>query len=115
VSELFPTSVRNTAMGSCSLSSRVGGILAPFLGNLGSSALAFVPMLVFGVVSVVAGVLAAFLPETRGKRLPETIAEAEEDDDAPTVAQCVQGVAKWWRKKSGTRRGSTHVQMQPKE
>jgi hypothetical protein len=35
VTELFPTSIRNTAMGAVSMASRVGGFLAPYLANLG--------------------------------------------------------------------------------
>lgn len=35
------------------------------------------PVLIFGVVSFVAGVLAFFLPETKGKKLPDTVKEAE--------------------------------------
>ena len=34
VTELFPTPIRNTAMGACSLSSRIGGVLAPVVTNL---------------------------------------------------------------------------------
>ncbi len=51
---------------------RVGGILAPFLVQLGdySSNLHF---LVFGVLMVSSGVLDMRLPETQGLPLPETI------------------------------------------
>ncbi len=35
VIELFPTGVRSTALGSCSLASRIGAIMAPLITNLG--------------------------------------------------------------------------------
>ncbi len=34
VTELFPTNIRNTAMGACSMGSRAGSIFAPFITNL---------------------------------------------------------------------------------
>ena len=35
------------------------------------------PSLVFGVLSVLAGIFALFLPETLNKKLPETVADAK--------------------------------------
>jgi hypothetical protein len=37
----------------------------------------FVPLAIFGIISVVDGFLILFLPETRGKEIPDTINEAE--------------------------------------
>ena len=39
---------------------------------------AILPILVFGVTSVVAGVLALLLPETRNKYMPENIHDMQE-------------------------------------
>ncbi|WAQ96360.1 ORCT-like protein [Mya arenaria] len=61
--EFFPTVVRNAGMGSSSCMARVGGILAPYIADL----------IVFGALSLTAGILALYLPETRGRKLPETI------------------------------------------
>ena len=36
------------------------------------------PAVVFGVFSIAAGLSALLLPETRGRRLPETVQEVEE-------------------------------------
>ena len=36
------------------------------------------PLIIFGGLSVIAGVLSLFLPETKGKILPETIEDAEQ-------------------------------------
>ncbi len=59
--ELFPTVIRNTAIGSCSTVARIGAILALLIGLLGGS----IPMLILGVSAVVGGILALFFPGFR--------------------------------------------------
>ena len=54
---------------------RVGGILSPYVAAL-SAASVWLPMIIFGGSAVLSGALALFLPETRGRELPGTIAEA---------------------------------------
>eukprot|EP00090_Calanus_glacialis_P022616 TRINITY_DN34897_c0_g1_i1.p2 TRINITY_DN34897_c0_g1~~TRINITY_DN34897_c0_g1_i1.p2 ORF type:complete len:158 (+),score=26.27 TRINITY_DN34897_c0_g1_i1:1069-1542(+) len=74
--ELFPTSVRNTAIGVSSMWGRVGGMLAPqvYLLSRVSPAL---PMIVMGVVSLAGGLMIfLILPETQGTNLPGTMREA---------------------------------------
>ena len=101
VTELFPTPIRNTAMGACSLSSRLGGVLAPVVTNLEPelwwvspstiqvfisiqsnwvSIPRYVPWLLFAISSLVAGVAGLFLPETVGRKLPETVEDAEDQE-----------------------------------
>ena len=72
--QLFPTSVRATALGACSTMARVGGALAPFLGK-------YLPELaslsVFGGVGVLGGLVALLLPDTVGFPLPNTFQDVE--------------------------------------
>ena len=73
-SEIFPTSVRNSAMGLVAVAARLGGILAPMMVNLKQ----FAPNLhfiVFGVLAFSAGVLNLHLPDTSGLPLPESLSD----------------------------------------
>ena len=75
-SELFPTAIRSTAIGTCSCMARVGGIIAILMnGNLDAiwPPLVFV---IFGAVATTAGILAFRFPETTNDKLPETMDEA---------------------------------------
>jgi len=73
--ELYPTVIRNTAIGACSNTARLGGILAPPLALYFPKIQRSLPMLVMGGSSIIGGLLALFLPETLGNKLPETIQE----------------------------------------
>ncbi|GFN79336.1 solute carrier family 22 member 13 [Plakobranchus ocellatus] len=79
--ELFPTVMRNSGMGMCSLSARIGGILAPYIADLGEVISGrwgvAVPLLIFGGLSVAAGLLILFLPETSNRVLPDTVEDAK--------------------------------------
>lgn len=75
--ELFPTVVRNGAMGVSSCVARIGSMAAPYIaigGKMigGKFGLAF-PLIVFGGLSTAAGLLVLLLPETKGRKLPDTI------------------------------------------
>ena len=71
---LFPRAV---GIGVSSVASRVGGILSPIILLLGDS-IASLPLILFGSSAVLAGLLALFLPETKGQKLPQTLEEGEE-------------------------------------
>ncbi|KAJ8314438.1 hypothetical protein KUTeg_006588 [Tegillarca granosa] len=75
--ELFPTVVRNGTMGVSSCVARIGSMAAPYIaigGKMigGKFGLAF-PLIVFGGLSTAAGLLVLLLPETKGRKLPDTI------------------------------------------
>ena len=72
--ELFPTSVRNSAMGVVAVTARVGGIVAPMMVNLGGVA-PNLHYIVFGGLALAAGVLNLRLPDTSGLPLPESLSD----------------------------------------
>eukprot|EP00095_Tigriopus_kingsejongensis_P008809 maker-scaffold646_size120253-snap-gene-0.17 protein:Tk08809 transcript:maker-scaffold646_size120253-snap-gene-0.17-mRNA-1 annotation:"predicted protein" len=71
-SEIFPTSFRNTAMGVMAISSRIGGIMSPYLAQIGS-VMPNLHFLVFGLLALTSGYLNRTLPETCGAQLPESL------------------------------------------
>ncbi|XP_013138252.1 PREDICTED: organic cation transporter protein-like [Papilio polytes] len=74
--ELFPTVVRNAAIGFSSMMARVGSMLAPFVIDGGDIAY-WVPPLGFAILPVLACWVTFFLPETKDCDLMTTIEEGE--------------------------------------
>ncbi|NXY45273.1 S22AD protein, partial [Ceuthmochares aereus] len=68
--ELFPTVVRQTGVGLCSMSARIAGIMAPLIRLLEQYHRA-IPMALFGSPPVVVGLLCFLLPETCGVDLAD--------------------------------------------
>ncbi|XP_067675377.1 organic cation transporter protein-like isoform X1 [Haliotis asinina] len=79
--ELLPTTSRNFGMSLSSVFCRVGSLSSPYINDLtmhiSSRYSQILPMLVFGGVTAMSGLLALLLPETKNTKLPETIKEAE--------------------------------------
>jgi len=73
--ELFHTPVRNSALGMCSTLARFGALLAPTIADL-DKVEPWLPFVIMGGGSIIVGILAFLLPETRGCELPATIEEA---------------------------------------
>ncbi|KAK9074200.1 hypothetical protein SSX86_006797 [Deinandra increscens subsp. villosa] len=67
--ELFPTVVRNAALGCATQAAQLGAIMAPFVVVLGGG----IPFLIFGVCGIVGGLLTFYLPETLNKPLYDTM------------------------------------------
>ncbi|NXP25673.1 S22AD protein, partial [Scytalopus superciliaris] len=88
--ELFPTVVRQTGVGLCSMSARVAGVLAPLVRLLGQYHPA-IPMAIFGSAPVLGGLLCVLLPETRGTDLPDDMGDghtpAEVHENATSSAE----------------------------
>ncbi|XP_069673393.1 organic cation transporter protein isoform X2 [Periplaneta americana] len=74
--EQFPTVVRNIGIGAASTSARIGGILAPYTLLL-SDHWRPLPLLIYGALALVGGLMSLLLPETLNRKLPDTIAEGE--------------------------------------
>ncbi|KAK3099008.1 hypothetical protein FSP39_025214, partial [Pinctada imbricata] len=75
-SEIFPTVVRNHAVGLSSFFENLGSITAPLI-VYSTSTLRNLPLVVFGVLTIVGGFLALLLPETHRRPLPETIEDVK--------------------------------------
>nr|XP_006120702.1 solute carrier family 22 member 13 [Pelodiscus sinensis] len=72
--ELFPTVLRQTSLGLCSMSARVGSIISPLIGLLDK----YHPSIskaIFGSTPVIGGILCFLLPETHGKELQDYMEE----------------------------------------
>ncbi|XP_070567472.1 organic cation transporter protein-like [Ptychodera flava] len=75
--ELYPTPLRATGFGLCFMCSRIGAVLAPQMLTL-RTLWTHLPGVIFGVFSILSGLLMLSLPETRKEKLLETVAEGEE-------------------------------------
>ncbi|KAJ1296856.1 hypothetical protein BS78_01G334400 [Paspalum vaginatum] len=83
--ELFPTSVRNSAVGMVRQAMVLGSAAAPVLVALGSQRSIW-SFWVFGLAIGCSGLFAASLPETKGKTMLDTMDEEERSEAA--VASC---------------------------
>ncbi|XP_036702416.1 solute carrier family 22 member 4 isoform X4 [Balaenoptera musculus] len=70
--ELYPTLVRNMAVGVTSMASRVGSIIAPYFVYLGAYN-RVLPYILMGSLTVLIGIITLFFPESFGMTLPETL------------------------------------------
>lgn len=75
-SELYPTVIRNSAVGVCSMVARFGAGASGYIAILSDVTLPIVPMAIFCVFSLVAGMLVWRLPETMNMPLPDTMWDA---------------------------------------
>ncbi|XP_032693470.1 solute carrier family 22 member 4 isoform X1 [Lontra canadensis] len=74
--ELYPTPVRNMAVGVTSMASRVGSIIAPYFVYLGAYN-RVLPYIVMGSLTVFIGIITLFFPESFGMTLPETLEQMQ--------------------------------------
>lgn len=79
--ELFPTVLRTSVIGVCSMAGRTGSITSAYVGEIGSVVPTklgkALPLMIFGAVEIMAGILALTLPETVNTSLPESVEDAK--------------------------------------
>ncbi|XP_059474106.1 organic cation transporter protein [Neocloeon triangulifer] len=88
--ELFPTVVRNTALGVGSMCARLSGALTPLIGLLDSFDKTL-PTFIFASLALISGALALLLPETLGKPMPQTLEEGEQFGKGDTACSSCFG------------------------
>ncbi|XP_006759240.1 PREDICTED: solute carrier family 22 member 4, partial [Myotis davidii] len=74
--ELYPTMVRNMAVGITSMASRVGSIIAPYFVYLGAYN-KVLPYILMGSLTILIGIITLFFPESFGMTLPESLEEMQ--------------------------------------
>ncbi|XP_076244758.1 organic cation transporter protein [Calliopsis andreniformis] len=108
--ELFPTVVRNTALGIGSMCARLSGALTPMIMLLDSFN-PKVPAILFGFVALLSGFLSLYLPETVNQPMPETIEDGENFGKGDTCFTTCLGP----RRKNSTSYEVTMNQLDSKE
>nr|XP_039248426.1 solute carrier family 22 member 15-like isoform X2 [Styela clava] len=84
LSEIFPTQLRTIALIVSNVFARIGGIVAPFVPLLSSTAY-YLPYVVFGVGTLIAGAAGLALPETYNRKL--VVMSDFVEDKRPLVAR----------------------------
>nr|XP_015207164.1 PREDICTED: organic cation transporter protein-like [Lepisosteus oculatus] len=74
--EILPTAVRSTGVGLCNTFGRLGCIACPWVIFM-ADAWKPAPFVLFGTMATGASLLALRLPETLGRKLPETLEDGE--------------------------------------
>ncbi|XP_068201923.1 organic cation transporter protein-like [Palaemon carinicauda] len=79
--ELFPTEVRVRGLGTCSMVSKTGSIIVPYIINALGSIYWWGPSVLCGGISIVACMVYSLVPETLGMALPNTVADLEKVEE----------------------------------
>lgn len=74
--ELFPTVIRNSALGLGSMCARLSATLTPLISLLDSFD-PTLPSIIFSVIAMMSGFWLLFLPETLGSPMPQSIEDGE--------------------------------------
>ena len=80
--ELFPTVVRNAALGLTNQAASIGCIISPINVLSAHLGVAF-PLFIIGAISLVGGLMTLKLPETRNQPFHETFEEMNKQKDVP--------------------------------
>ena len=75
--EFFPTNMRQTSLGICSVFGRMGSIVAPFIKELTIATSLWVPFTIFTGLTIITGIFWLFLPETMDIQLPDNVIQSK--------------------------------------
>uniref|UniRef100_A0A4W3JQQ0 Solute carrier family 22 member 4-like n=1 Tax=Callorhinchus milii TaxID=7868 RepID=A0A4W3JQQ0_CALMI len=75
--ELYPTVVRNTGLGASCMASRAATIFAPYFVYIGMHN-KFLPLILMGILSIIAGLCCLILPDTHHQKFPDTIEQTQD-------------------------------------
>ncbi|CAB3244964.1 unnamed protein product [Arctia plantaginis] len=89
IGEILPTVLRAQAMGASSFISGLGLLAVPYIVHLAVYSRAL-PLAIMGVLSVMGGITALFLPETLNQPLPQTLGDGEMFGRDFKILSCVQ-------------------------
>jgi len=74
--ELMPTTVRAAGVGSCSLVSKVGGVMSTTVAALADYHVV-IPNILFASLALTSAALTIMVPETKGRPMPETLDDVD--------------------------------------
>ncbi|OWR55686.1 solute carrier family 22 member 21 like protein [Danaus plexippus plexippus] len=83
--ELFPTRARQRLLAACSTCGRIGAILAPQTPLLAQYG-AWVPTTLLGALPLASAALTRLVPDTLGRRLPDSFADLDSSTSAISVS-----------------------------
>lgn len=89
--ELFPTVMRTTGLGTSSFMARFGGMACSWIAQLGGDIDPRLPLVIYGILALVACPFALMLPETKDRKLPDTVEESEHFHLVPVFHGCCGG------------------------
>ncbi|XP_062596942.1 organic cation transporter protein-like [Saccostrea cucullata] len=86
--ELFPTVVRSLVMGICSCGARIGSNISPYMYQLTDGKMqTALPLLIYGIITIIVALLSITLPETKKRKLLEQVEDAEHEEDLVTESE----------------------------
>jgi MFS family permease len=85
--EVLPTVIRAQGVNFIHIMGYVSSIISPFIASIGRTNISL-SLMILGMCSLVAGVLALFLPETLGEDLPNTLEDGETFGSSQSFWNC---------------------------
>ena len=68
---------RNAGVGSCSFIARIGGVMSILVGEIAETNVV-IPYLMFATSALISAIITFGLPETGGRKLPDTIEDCKQ-------------------------------------